>query len=141
VKPKRLSKVAKELNVGIATVVEFLAEYDIEIEAKPNTKIPEEGYKILLKEYATKEDISNYEEESQRTLTFNNEEEDTLEEVTEEADEIFIKDINESLSEEVNAVTGEKPPTIEEKVEKEKIVEEKEKEESSVAAYSLSNIL
>ncbi|MCH7535509.1 MAG: translation initiation factor IF-2, partial [Bacteroidetes bacterium] len=77
--------------------------------------------------------ISNYEEESQRTLTFNNEEEDTLEEVTEEADEIFIKDINESLSEEVNAVTGEKPPTIEEKVEKEKIVEEKEKEESSVA--------
>ena len=58
-KPKRLSKVAKELNVGIATVVEFLAECDMEIEAKPNTKIPEEGYKVLLKKFASKEEISN----------------------------------------------------------------------------------
>ena len=34
-KPVRLSKVAREFNLGMTTVVEFLASKGIEVEAKP----------------------------------------------------------------------------------------------------------
>lgn len=52
-KPKasRLSKVAREFNVGISTIVDFLAEQGIEIEAKPNTKIEPEVYTKLAIEF------------------------------------------------------------------------------------------
>lgn len=48
---KRLSKVARELNVGISTIVEFLDSKGVEIEAKPNAKIEEEVYQILSDEF------------------------------------------------------------------------------------------
>lgn len=48
----RLSKVARELNVGIGTIVDFLHKKGINIEANPNTKISEEHYALLLKEYS-----------------------------------------------------------------------------------------
>ena len=38
----RLNKVTRDLNVGIATVVEFLQKKGYAIEANPNTKITEE---------------------------------------------------------------------------------------------------
>jgi len=51
-KPKRLSKVAKELNVGSTTIAEFLAEKDIQIDAgNPNTKIEKEWYELLLEKF------------------------------------------------------------------------------------------
>ena len=40
--PIRLSKAAKELNVGLSTVVDFLATKGIKIEGRPNTKIEAE---------------------------------------------------------------------------------------------------
>lgn len=49
--PKRLSKVAKELNVGISTIGEFLSSKGYDIEAKPNTKITPEVYDVLLQQY------------------------------------------------------------------------------------------
>ena len=48
---KRLSKVAKELNVGISTIVDHLEEVGKGIGSNPNTKIDEELYLILLKEF------------------------------------------------------------------------------------------
>ena len=48
---KRLSKVARELNVGISTIVEFLGSQGKEVSANPNTKIDEELYMILLEEF------------------------------------------------------------------------------------------
>ena len=48
---KRLSKVARELNVGISTIVEFLGSQGKEVSSNPNTKIGEELYMILLEEY------------------------------------------------------------------------------------------
>jgi translation initiation factor IF-2 len=47
----RLSKVAKELNVGISTIVEFLAKHGHAIESNPNTKVDETQYELLLKEF------------------------------------------------------------------------------------------
>lgn len=50
-KATRLSKAARELNVGINTIVDFLSDKGIEIEGKPNTKIDEETYEILQDEF------------------------------------------------------------------------------------------
>ena len=48
---KRLSKVARELNVGISTIVEFLSSQNKEVSSNPNTKIGEELYMLLLQEF------------------------------------------------------------------------------------------
>lgn len=48
----RLSKVAKELNVGIANIVDHLASKGIEIDGRPNTKISPEAYDILKEEFS-----------------------------------------------------------------------------------------
>jgi translation initiation factor IF-2 len=50
--PIRLSKAAKELNVGLSTVVDFLATKGVKIEARPNTKLESDAYQMLLDEYA-----------------------------------------------------------------------------------------
>ncbi len=51
-KPKRLSKIAKELNVGTNSIIEFLAENGYEIENNPNAKVSVECYELLLVEYS-----------------------------------------------------------------------------------------
>ncbi len=48
---KRLSKVARELNVGISTIVEFLDSHGIEMSTSPNTKIEPAIYEKLLGEF------------------------------------------------------------------------------------------
>ncbi len=48
----RLSKAAKEFNVGTTTIVEFLGTKGFDIENKPNTKIEESAYEILMDEFA-----------------------------------------------------------------------------------------
>lgn len=50
-KTLRLSKVAKELNVGISTIVEYLSKRGIKIETSPNTKIDNDKYEMLLKAF------------------------------------------------------------------------------------------
>ncbi len=39
---KRLSKVARELNVGISTIIDHLDEIGTKIDSSPNTKINED---------------------------------------------------------------------------------------------------
>ena len=49
--PIRLSKAAKEFNVGTQTIVEVLAKKGHKIDGGPNAKIPPELYMILVKEF------------------------------------------------------------------------------------------
>lgn len=51
-KPLRLSKIARDFNVGVGTVLDFLQKKGISADDGPNTKIEYDVYKILLKEYA-----------------------------------------------------------------------------------------
>ncbi|MBU1371865.1 MAG: translation initiation factor IF-2 [Bacteroidetes bacterium] len=44
-------KVAKELNIGIGTIAEFLNGKGFKVEARPNTKLTSDMYNDLLKEY------------------------------------------------------------------------------------------
>jgi translation initiation factor IF-2 len=56
IKVTRLSKAAREFNVGISTIVEFLHRKGVNLDPNPNTKLPPEAYSLLIKEYST--DIS-----------------------------------------------------------------------------------
>ena len=49
----RLSKLAREFNVGITTIVEFLNKKGIEMDSNPNNKVSGEAYNILAKEYSS----------------------------------------------------------------------------------------
>ncbi len=53
---KRLSKVARDFNVGISTIVEFLHKKGFAIDTDPNNKISDDAYHLLEKEY--KGDVS-----------------------------------------------------------------------------------
>ena len=61
----RLNKVTRDLNVGIATVVEFLQKEGFEVDANPNAKITEEQYAVLVKEFSTDKDLK---EESEKFI-------------------------------------------------------------------------
>jgi len=50
-KTTRLSKIAREFNVGLTTIVEFLHKKGFNIAVDPNAKVPEECYDILQREY------------------------------------------------------------------------------------------
>ncbi len=45
------------MNVGIATVVEFLQKKGYTVEANPNTKISGEQFAILVKEFSTDKNL------------------------------------------------------------------------------------
>ena len=48
---KRLVKVAKELNVGLSTIVDYLHTCGFEIDRKPTAKVTDEMYDVLVKEF------------------------------------------------------------------------------------------
>ncbi len=52
IKAIRLSKAAREFNVGIQTIVDFLHRKGIDISTDPNCKIPPEAYALIVKEYS-----------------------------------------------------------------------------------------
>lgn len=49
----RLSKVAREFNVGLSTIVDFLQEKGIKISSDPNAKLTEGQYSLVAKEFST----------------------------------------------------------------------------------------
>ena len=53
----RLNKVARDLNVGIATAVDFLQKKGYSVEANPNARITEEQYNELVKEFSKDKDL------------------------------------------------------------------------------------
>ncbi|MBL7962767.1 MAG: translation initiation factor IF-2 [Flavobacteriales bacterium] len=56
-KAVRLSKVAREFNLGVHTVVEFLEKKGHKVESNPNTKIGSELYDLLMAEFGTDKEI------------------------------------------------------------------------------------
>ena len=47
----KISKVIKDLNVGLQTIQDFFAKKKIDLDVTPNTKIPEDILDILIKEF------------------------------------------------------------------------------------------
>ena len=55
----RLSKAAKEFNVGRETIVEFLNKKGFPVDPSPNTKLTSEMYALLVKEYQGEREVKN----------------------------------------------------------------------------------
>jgi translation initiation factor IF-2 len=64
----QISKVAKDLNVGVNTAVEFLRKHNIEVdEGNPNARIDSEAVELLKREFSKDKDVK--EEAEQATTT------------------------------------------------------------------------
>ncbi|MCZ4695637.1 translation initiation factor IF-2 [Ancylomarina euxinus] len=94
----RLSKLAREFNVGITTIVEFLNKKGIEMDSNPNNKVSGEAYDILAKEYSS--DI-NLKKESEKV---------NLKSTREKKDPVYLEG-----SEPVREETVETPKEVEPK--------------------------
>jgi len=53
----RISKAAREFNIGVNTVVDFLLKKGFTIEKDPNSKLSQEMYTLLMKEFATEKHV------------------------------------------------------------------------------------
>ncbi|MDE6296091.1 MAG: translation initiation factor IF-2 [Muribaculaceae bacterium] len=52
--PERISKIARKLNVGVATAVDFLRKHNIEVEENnPNARIDDKAVDLLTQEFST----------------------------------------------------------------------------------------
>jgi translation initiation factor IF-2 len=95
-KVKRLSKVARELNVGISTLVEFLGSQGIDIDSSPNTKLEPEHYDVLSEEFADdqtlKEEATKTELKRERRETVSLKTKDAPSEKDDEEDEDEVDD-------------------------------------------------
>jgi translation initiation factor IF-2 len=65
-KMMRLSQVARKLNVGRSTIVDFLSDKGFQVDSSPNSKITGEQYSMLAKEFAAS--ASEKEEASHLTI-------------------------------------------------------------------------
>ena len=101
-KTVRLSKAAKEFNVGLATMVEFLASKGHDIESNPNTKIEAAAYEILRDEFT---DSKQLKEKSKmvgvstgkrETVSLDRKETEVERPAKEEPADIFIKNMQSS---------------------------------------------
>lgn len=137
-KPLRLNKVAKEFNLGIQTIVEFLNEKGVEVEPKPNAKIDPEAYDLLIQEFQSDKTVK---EESQKiglkhakresiTIEDKEEEEDGEEEGEKSGkeEELFIHGGVQKDNTEESVTTGEETEEETQQDQKEGGGTEKEKE-------------
>ncbi len=118
---KRLSKVAREFNVGIQTLVEFLASKGTEIENNPNTKIDDEIYQLLRGEFQSEKSAR---EESEKVSIGTEKETITLEQVQEVPAEKEEPKVEEPVApaEPVVEKVEEKPAVEEEKSDDLKVI-------------------
>jgi translation initiation factor IF-2 len=99
-KTLRLSKVAKEFNLSLGKIVEFLALKGHKTESNPNAKIGDEEYRLLLKEFSSdKSAREEAEHVSHQVVNKLKRETIVLDELKakrhkdEEMDEVVIKDL------------------------------------------------
>jgi len=120
-KTLRLSKVAKEFNLSLGKIVEFLGAKGLPVDSNPNAKIGDDEYRLLLKEFSS--DKSAREEAETVAQNSNKLKRETivLDEIKpkkqkdEEFDEVVIKDLT------LSAPVEEVPEKIE--VKKEFVIE------------------
>jgi translation initiation factor IF-2 len=120
----RLSKAAREFNIGVSTIAEFLLKKGFTVDKDPNAKLSEEMYNFLMKEFAPDKHVK---EEAKKISFASLHETITIEdkrsaakEKEKELDDLFIKNV--SLDYEKKIV--EAPKKVKEPEKKEKEVKE-----------------
>jgi translation initiation factor IF-2 len=97
----RLSKIARELNVGISTIVEFLHKKGVKIDSNPNEKITPDQYELLLKEFSTDLNVKKESEklnlrnkrDKLETVSINDMHHEADSEGQDYDDEVLVKDL------------------------------------------------
>jgi translation initiation factor IF-2 len=127
-KTLRLSKVAKEFNLSLGKIVEFLASKGHQIESNPNAKIGDGEYGLLLKEFSSDKSAREEAENVAQNTTKLKRETILLSDVKakkqkeeEDADEFMIKDLtlkSKIAPTEKTEVVKEAPKTVEPEIEK-----------------------
>jgi translation initiation factor IF-2 len=100
IKVTRLSKAAREFNVGISTIVEFLHKKGFDLDPNPNTKLPHDAYLLLVKEYSTDISVKKESEKlilkdlhrKKESVSLGDVSEKTEGEDTERDDDVLVKD-------------------------------------------------
>jgi len=120
-KPIRLGKAASELNVGLPTLIEFLATKGIVIDSNPNSKLDPEHFHILRSEFAADQTLKD---QSKAALIKEKKETISLQEtkpepsvsksipVEDDGDEINLDEIKRSVLGGETASSKPKEPTI-----------------------------
>ena len=91
----RLKKAATELNVGISTLVEFLAKKGHQVEMNPNTRLSTEQYDLVASAFQAERAVKEQADKIEITPSGSNVViEANVEEKKEEADEVIIKNYN-----------------------------------------------
>ena len=138
VKTTRLSKAASEFNVGHHTIIEFLKKKGHTIDPNPNTKLTEDQYALLAKEYQSeklvKEESKKIGIEFNAHQTISIKEKDSENEADKDEKEVLIKSTSMGFKTDPKAKEAEvkpvaKPveepaPKLEPKVEEEKAIVE-----------------
>ncbi len=113
----RLSKAAREFNVGTSTIVEFLSKKGHQIDSSPNTKLSPEMYALLVKEYQSEKQVKEVSKKlgielsGRKTITadeiaseqYDDDEEDDI-----DTEELIIKNVSAGFSEKITAKTSTK---------------------------------
>jgi translation initiation factor IF-2 len=100
----RLSKIARELNVGISTIVEFLHKKGVKIDSNPNEKITSEQVDMLLKEFNSDLNVKKESEklnlrnkhEKLETISIGDIHHEKVSEVQDFEEELLVKDLRAS---------------------------------------------
>ena len=141
----RLNKVAKDLNVGIQTLVEYLAKKGHQVDSNPNTKISEEQYELLATAFQGERKVKEEADKIELMTSGANRvvEASSRPEVEPETEEVVIKSFkaakttpaaaaSEPKPVEESAPVVEKTPAVEE-------VDESEAQEESVPVVEMAD--
>lgn len=111
-KAKRLNKVAKEFNISISTIVDFLATKGFEIDSKPNTKIEGEILDVLEEEFA--EDKEAKEKSKTAIVSGEKRESISLKDTKKEEEAEVVEEVSEEIVEEKKEEPVQEEPVAEE---------------------------
>lgn len=137
----RLSKAAREFNVGTSTIVEFLNKKGHQIDSNPNTKLTPEVYALLVKEYQKEKQVKEIsqklgiEASGRKTITAEDVVRlDIADEEEYEPDEVRFKNIQSNLIEKTSSGKTAKTKTV--PVESKPVVESQKEPQESIASVS-----
>ena len=107
---KRLAKVAKEINVGVQTVLEFLNKNGFPIDNNPNAKIDEDAYNALLEEFH----LDKIEKQESMKISLSSKKEKLSAEIA----EAEVENFEEKENSDAHTPVEEKPAVEEKNIEK-----------------------
>ena len=116
----RISKVLKDFNIGMSTLINFLEKKGKSVEANPNAKLDEETYALVQKEFLPQQQVKEDAKKIAGSLRISESEKKTYQlEKEEKPKENFIE----------TAVEAPKAPTVVGKIDLDKLSGKKEKAE------------